>query len=206
MNPWKDNRKHKYNCCISASNTRKTGRKSSNKHHKKLHQTLKQQQQLQLTPLFPLLSKIRCQARNPSIIFISKVHTVWFVRVSKQVTVIEAREMRSTLGESCLQPFVTAKLNGKDWVNKQKTKSKNSPNCNQQHQNWWEHLFRLYVTTLFYYSSFLTSSVSKIRDIHSEWVSVEVRDKGNHLMRSDAIGEIQLQIRNFKVCNLATNL
>jgi hypothetical protein len=41
----------------------------------------------------------------------------------------------------------------------------------------------------------------KISDVQSEIVTVQVRDKGSHVVRSDWIGEVSLKVKDFKVLN-----
>eukprot|EP01114_Cavostelium_apophysatum_P001881 TRINITY_DN11653_c0_g1_i2.p1 TRINITY_DN11653_c0_g1~~TRINITY_DN11653_c0_g1_i2.p1 ORF type:complete len:392 (+),score=93.13 TRINITY_DN11653_c0_g1_i2:123-1298(+) len=72
------------------------------------------------------------------------------------------------------EPFVEVKYNGSEVLHKKSTKY-------QAGQQWWEKIFRF-----------------TVKDPDTDWFAVEVRDKSLHLIGSDWIGEVQLQVKTFK--------
>lgn len=93
------------------------------------------------------------------------------------VKVIETHGVLGTQAPSDLlcsfEPFVTIKLNGHEFLHKKSTKYHSGV-------EWWEQTFRF-----------------KITQPDLDWVAVEVREKGLHLLGSDWIGEVQLRVKDF---------
>jgi len=90
------------------------------------------------------------------------------------VKVIEAHGVIVKGVSDYCEPFVTVKKNGHEYLHKKSTKFHSGV-------EWWEQSFRF-----------------KIKSVEIDWVAVELREKGLHLMSSDWIGEVCLKVKEYK--------
>jgi len=88
------------------------------------------------------------------------------------VKVIEARDIKDQ--NRICEPFVTGKLNSHEHFHKKSTRYLSGV-------DWWEQTFRF-----------------RIKNIEADYVAIEVREKGMHVIGSDWIGEVALKVRDFK--------
>jgi len=89
------------------------------------------------------------------------------------IKVIEAHGVLVKSDYYVSEPFVSIKMNGNEFSKKRTT------NYHMGRQ-WWDRIF-----------NFSTS------DIKNDWLAVEVREKGYHLLGSDWIGEVKIRIKDY---------
>jgi len=89
------------------------------------------------------------------------------------VKVIEAKNvvMRTTFYQS--EPFVSIKVNGHEFFGNKRTTYHTGV-------EWWDKIFRF-----------------SLNNFQFDWITVEVREKGYHIIRSDWLGEIQIKVKDF---------
>ncbi|PRP77967.1 hypothetical protein PROFUN_14071 [Planoprotostelium fungivorum] len=78
-------------------------------------------------------------------------------------------------------PFITGKINGHEHLHKKSTKIHSG-------DSWWDQVFRF-----------------RVKDNEADYVTIELRQKGEHLVMSDWIGEVLLRARNFRDGNVHEN-
>eukprot|EP01119_Soliformovum_irregulare_P019540 TRINITY_DN620_c0_g1_i1.p1 TRINITY_DN620_c0_g1~~TRINITY_DN620_c0_g1_i1.p1 ORF type:complete len:366 (+),score=61.04 TRINITY_DN620_c0_g1_i1:69-1166(+) len=89
------------------------------------------------------------------------------------VKVIEAREVVQKGLYYTTEPFVTVKKNGHEFKHKKTTSYAVG-------KEWWDVVFKF-----------------STKHIDRDWIAVEVREKGWHVVSSDWIGEVQVRVRDF---------
>jgi len=88
------------------------------------------------------------------------------------VKIIETRDI--TAVDLDATPFITGKLNGHEHLHKKSTKIHSG-------DSWWDQVFRF-----------------RVKDAETDWVTIECREKADHLVMSDWIGEVLLRARNYR--------
>jgi len=89
------------------------------------------------------------------------------------VKVIEAKDVVIRTNYYQSEPFVSIKMNGHEYIGKKTTNY-------HMGREWWDKIFRF-----------------TCHNVHTDWISVEVREKGFHLIGSDWLGEVQVKVKDY---------
>jgi len=89
------------------------------------------------------------------------------------VKVIEAKDVVIKTRYYQSEPFVSIKMNGHEYIGKKRTNY-------HMGREWWDKIFK-----------FTSKSPT------TDWIAVEVREKGYHIVRSDWLGEVQVRIKDY---------